>query len=82
MRGRMNSLSRLAISDDGFIFDPLTGNSFTTNRVGLWILDQLKQGKSFQEIRQKMLEEFDVEPEVAERDLTDFIEQLRTYKLI
>ncbi len=78
----MSNLVRLAISEEGFIFDPFTGNSFTTNRVGLWILKQLKQGKTLQDIWQEMIEEFEVEPEVAERDLTDFIEQLRTYKLI
>ncbi len=78
----MNKLARLAINDEGFIFDPVTGNSFTTNRVGLWILKQLKEGKEPTQIWQEMTERFEVDPETAERDLTDFIGQLRTYKLL
>ncbi len=78
----MNRLSRLAINEEGFIFDPITGNSFTTNQVGLWILERLKKGKKEEEILAEMLEYFEVDPETAERDLTDFIEQLRNYKLI
>ncbi len=78
----MNKLARLAINDEGFIFDPVTGNSFTTNRVGLWILKQLKEGKEPPQIWQEMTERFEVDPETAERDLTDFIGQLRTYKLL
>jgi len=78
----MNKLARLAINDEGFIFDPVTGNSFTTNRVGLWILKQLKEGKEPMQIWQEMTARFEVDPETAERDLTDFIGQLRTYKLL
>ncbi|MBA2847926.1 PqqD family protein [Thermosulfuriphilus ammonigenes] len=78
----MDKLSRLAINDEGFIFDPATGNSFTTNRVGLWIIQQLKDGKDTEQILQSLLDKFVVEPEVAQRDLMDFLAQLRVYHLI
>ncbi|WP_022853083.1 PqqD family protein [Thermodesulfatator atlanticus] len=78
----MERLSRLAISEEGFIFDPVTGNSFTTNKVGLWILTRLKEGKSPSQILAEMTEHFEVDQETAERDLTDFLEQLKNYKLI
>ncbi len=78
----MNRLARLAINEEGFIFDPVTGNSFTTNQVGLWILQRLKEGKQVSDILAEMIEHFDVDAETAERDLTDFVEQLRHYKLL
>ena len=78
----MNRLARLAINEEGFIFDPVTGNSFTTNQMGLWILKRLKEGKQVSDILAEMIEQFDVDAETAERDLTDFVEQLRHYKLI
>ncbi len=78
----MNRLARLAINEEGFIFDPVTGNSFTTNQVGLWILQRLKEGKQVSDVLAEMIEQFDVDAETAERDLTDFVEQLRHYKLI
>ncbi len=78
----MEKLQRLAISDEGFIFDPATGNSFTTNRVGLWIMEQLKKDKTSSQILQDMVEQFDTDPEEAQRDLMDFIEQLRSCRLL
>jgi len=75
-------LQRLAVSDEGFIFDPETGNSYTVNRVGLFILELLKRGKSPQEIVKTLTDEFEVSPEEAQRDLIDFLEQLRLFGLL
>ncbi len=73
----MNKLNRLAINDEGFIFDPETGNSYTVNEVGLFILKQLKEGKSESEILDALIENYEVEKGEAEKDLIDFLEQLR-----
>ncbi|WP_456383295.1 HPr-rel-A system PqqD family peptide chaperone [Persephonella sp.] len=78
----MDRLSQLAINDEGFVFDPLTGESFTVNQTGLFILKELKEGKSQEEIVQDLVENFEVSQEEAERDLVDFIEKLRSYRLI
>ena len=78
----MNSLKQLAINDEGFIFNPTTGESWTTNQTGLFIIKLLKEGFSEEEILNKMVEEFDIDRDTAFRDLTDFLEKLRSYKLI
>ncbi|WP_457636227.1 HPr-rel-A system PqqD family peptide chaperone [Persephonella sp.] len=78
----MNRLSQLAVNEEGFIFDPLTGESFTVNQTGLLILKDLKEGKSQEEIIKDITENFEVSEEEAERDLIDFIEKLRSYRLI
>jgi len=78
----MNKLMKLAISDEGFIFDPETGNSYTTNPTGLLILRMLKEGKGEEEIVKALTEEFGAEEEEARRDLYDFLEQLRAYGLV
>ena len=78
----MNRLNQLAINDEGFIFDPLTGESFTVNSTGLFILRKLKEDKSEEEILKGLLDEFNVSKEVAERDLIDFLEKLKSYKII
>jgi len=46
----MNKITRLAISDEGFIFDPERGDSFTTNKTGLYILELLKNDSDEMEI--------------------------------
>jgi len=78
----MGQLKHLAISEEGFIFDPVTGSSFTTNETGLFIISALKEGKKEEEIIKLLAENFEVTKEEALRDLTDFIEQLRYYGLM
>ncbi len=78
----MNRLSQLAINDEGFVFDPTTGTSFTTNQTGLFILKELKEGKSPEEIVDLLTEEFKVDRKTAEIDLLEFIEKLRSYNLL
>ena len=78
----MSKLHRLAINDEGFIFDPETGNSFTVNSTGLFIIKLLKEGKSVEEIIEALTQEFEVDREEAMRDVTDFIEQLRLLGLV
>jgi len=70
------------MSKEGFIFDPETGNSYTVNQTGLFILELLKEGKSQDEIVDALTEEFEVSPEEAQRDLIDFLEQLRLFGLL
>ena len=73
----MDKLKRLALNEEGFIFDPETGNSFVTNETGLFILKKLREGLSEEEIVKALTEEFEVDEDTARRDLYDFLEQLR-----
>jgi hypothetical protein len=72
----------LAISETGFIFDPTTGNSYTSNVAALRIFDLLKEGKEQDEIIEEMMEEFEVERDILEQDIADFLLTLQNYRLI
>ena len=78
----MRKLERLAINDEGFIFDPETGNSYTVNKTGLFIIKLLKEGKNEEDIVKALTEEFEIGEDEAKRDLVDFLEQLRLYGLV
>jgi PqqD family protein of HPr-rel-A system len=78
----MGKLERLAINDEGFIFDPETGNSYTVNKTGLFIIKLLKEGKNEEDIVKALTEEFEIGEDEAKRDLVDFLEQLRLYGLV
>ena len=41
----------LAVSESGFLFSPLTGESFTLNPIANMILHYLKTGKTLTEIK-------------------------------
>jgi len=72
-------LRRLAISDSGFVFDPVNGDSYTVNPCGLAVLRLLKDGKSFSEVLEQITLSYDVNTHNAERDISDFVIQLRKY---
>lgn len=70
-------LMRLALSDSGFVFDPVTGNSFTVNGSGLAILRRLQHETDLARIVASLCEEFDITPLAAERDVIEFANLLR-----
>jgi len=73
----MERIKRLALSEEGFVFDPETGNSYVVNQTGMFILTKLKEGKSEEEILRELVDEFEVDEDTARRDITDFLEQLK-----
>jgi len=72
-------LRRLAMSDSGFIFDPVNGDSYTVNPCGLAVLRLLKDGQTLSDILIHITQDYDVDTRKAERDIADFIIQLRKY---
>jgi len=75
---KAEALQRLALSDSGFVFDPMTGNSFTVNGTGLSILRHLQKGAGLEQLLKTLQDEFDVEPLIAERDVIEFADLLRS----
>ncbi len=77
----MSKLSSLAISDNGFIFKPSTGESFLTNELGLMIIQQLKKKKAIDDIINEIIENFEVDKISAGRDLYEFLDFLKKENL-
>jgi hypothetical protein len=75
-------LHNLAVSGTGFIFDPVTGNSYNTNETGLFIISRLKENDSIAQITKSLTEQYDVSAEIAEQDILQMIESLRSDYLI
>jgi PqqD family protein of HPr-rel-A system len=83
MNHKHNRLHDLALSDSGFVFDPLTGHTFTINLTGQLALRCLKDGMSPAAIAQRVSEEFATGPdEDPARDVQDFVLQLREHGLV
>lgn len=77
MRLRKN----IAVSDSGFIFNPGTGDSFSTNPIGIKIINMLKEQKDDEAIKTAIVEEYNVEVASFEMDFNDFMNMLKTYQL-
>lgn len=69
----------IAINDNGFLFDPNTGDSYTTNNVAREIIFMMKSNVPNDEIRQKIAEKYDVDEVTLEKNLIDFTAMLRHY---
>lgn len=77
-----NRIARLAINEEGFVFDPQTGESFTVNETGKTILKALIDSNAEEGIAMKLTEQFDVSHQDAQADVRDFIQHLRAYQLL
>lgn len=71
----------IAISDSGFVFDPMSGESFSLNPIGLEIIQLIKNGHTHQEVSQAILEKYEVDQETLDRYFYDFIATLKQFNL-
>ena len=78
----MKIRKNIATSEEGFIFNPGTGDSFSTNPIGSDIIALLKVNKTVPEIIKIICSKYDVEASQLEKDLDDFSSQLKDYSII
>jgi len=73
----MSQLTSLALTADGFAFDPATGNSYTLNSTARQVLVGLQQGLNHEQLAQALVQRFAVNDDEALRDVTNFSKQLQ-----
>ncbi len=78
----LKKLKNLAIAESGYIFDPTSGHSYTANETAVFIMNELKDGKSSEEVREELVRVYDVDKNTAESDTIRVIEQLQANFLI
>jgi hypothetical protein len=78
----MKIKKNVATSENGFIFNPATGDSFTSNSIGSEIIEAMKRGESEQEIKSTIIEKYEVSAEQLSRDWEDWILQLKEANLL
>jgi PqqD family protein of HPr-rel-A system len=72
----MVRLSEVTVNDQGFVFDPATGTSFTVNASGVLILRALREGLDAGAVAGQLCASFGIEPARAERDVAVFLREL------
>ncbi len=78
----MRIKKNIATSENGFIFNPATGDSFSGNAMATFILAAMKAGEPEAHIRQTILDEFEVTPDQLNRDWEDWALQLKEANLL
>ena len=72
----------LNVNDTGFLFDPSTGESYSLNDIGIKYFNFLSAGKSRDDIRNAIIEEYDVDDATFEKRFIDFESRLKFLRLI
>jgi len=76
-------LDTLALSDNGFLFDTRTGNTYTLNSTGSFLLRQLKSGTPVGDLADRLARTYDlVRTDAARRDVDDFLHRLCDLRLL
>ncbi|MCX6236823.1 MAG: PqqD family protein [Bacteroidia bacterium] len=78
----MKLKKNIATSEEGFIFNPGTGDSFSTNDIGTEILSLLKDEKSPYAIIDIICAKYDVDQSQFEKDLDDYLSQLKDFNIL
>ncbi len=78
----MKLYANIAVSESGYLFNPMNGDSFSTNPVATDIIQQLKEGKNIEEIKKFLFAKYDVEKPTLERDIDEFMNELKDYYLL
>lgn len=78
----MKIKKNIATSENGFIFNPATGDSFSGNAIATDIIGAMKNGDSEAEIKQSILNKYEVTAGQLNRDWDDWIIQLKEANLL
>ena len=77
----MRLKSNLAVSDTGFIFDPVSGESYSMNPIGAEIFSMMKNNDTTDSIKRSVLDSYDIDESNFEKDYFDFVSMLNRYNL-
>ena len=77
----MKMRKNIAVSDSGFIFNPGTGDSFSTNPIGMEIIALMKEEKDIEAIKAVITGKYNVDDATFEKDYFDFLNMLQSYQL-
>ncbi|MDP3331600.1 MAG: PqqD family protein [Methylococcales bacterium] len=79
MKNTLLATKRLALSESGFVFDPVSGQSFSVNDTGLVILRLAQHQDDIEQLTEQLLEQFDASSVEIKRDVQDFIHRLQGF---
>jgi hypothetical protein len=70
------------ISDNGFVFNSKTGDSFSLNPFGLELIKYIQEEKELQSLKKEMTLKYDVDDLTFEKDFYEFCALLKHHQII
>jgi hypothetical protein len=72
----------IATNEFGFVFNPSTGDSFSSNPIAAEIIQLMKENHSLNEIKKILLEKYEVDKMTIEKDVDEFVGILNENNLL
>ena len=72
----------LKVNESGFLFDPTTGESYSLNDMGTVYFNWITEGKSLDDIKVLITNEYDVDETTFEKSFMDFKSRLKNLRLL
>jgi len=70
------------ISDNGFVFNSKTGDSFSLNPFGLELIKNIQEEKDLESLKKEISEKYDVDDLTFEKDFYEFCALLKHHQII
>ena len=80
--GKMKIAAEVKISDNGFVFNSKTGDSFSLNPLGLELIKYVQQERDFDEIKKEIFGKYDIDELTFEKDFYEFCALLKHHQII
>ena len=72
----------IATNEFGFVFNPATGDSYSSNPIAAEIIQLMKENNSLNEIKKALLDKYEVDKITIEKDVDDFLQILKENNLL
>ncbi len=77
----MQIAEEVKISDNGFVFNSKTGDSFNLNPIGFEMIKMIESNKEFEEIKDYILQKYDIDDLTFEKDFYEFVALLKYHQI-
>jgi hypothetical protein len=81
MKYKVNEYN-VAMSDTGVLFNMITGESYQMNEIGMLIIEKIRKNYSKEQIKEFLLSEFEIDREMMEGHLEEFLHSLIRHQLV
>jgi hypothetical protein len=77
----MRITDEIKISDNGFVFNSKTGDSFSLNPIGLELIKSIKEEKDLEILKKEITEKYEIDELTFEKDFYEFCALLKHYQI-
>ncbi len=72
----------IAVSESGFLFDSMSGDSFSLNPIAAEILELIREQKSLDDVKQILLNKYEVTPTLLDKTIDEYVFTLKKLNIV